>query len=167
MPSGDLTRHFGASRVCILDERSGSAWPEFSRGRFRGVADLLDPLPLMKRVDLIAEALEAALPDDVRPLIEQFPQPLLVRTREWRDHHSQHIRRLASEGSRPYLPWKGRLRIDLETQAAFRDVIASLADDDSAYVRRSVHNHLRDRRRLTAGGAGGGWVTRRARRSRR
>ncbi len=86
----------------------------------------------------------------LRALVAASPEATLSRLRLWGDHPSFHVRRLASEGTRPYLPWGGKLRVDLGTQRAFLEAITHLAEDPSAYVRRSVGNHVRDWRRIDA-----------------
>ena len=41
----------------------------------------------------------------VRPFIHRYGQPMLDRMLEWSRHSHDMVRRLASEGSRPRLPW--------------------------------------------------------------
>ncbi|BDZ48591.1 hypothetical protein GCM10025867_08320 [Frondihabitans sucicola] len=54
------------------------------------------------------------------------------------------IRRLASEGTRPYLPWATRVPGILRDPASTIPILDALYRDDSEYVRRSVANHLND-----------------------
>jgi len=42
----------------------------------------------------------------VRPFIARQPGRTLARMLDWAGHHDEHLRRLASEGSRPRLPWQ-------------------------------------------------------------
>ena len=86
----------------------------------------------------------------IRPLVVRDPETVLRRIEQWRRHPSFHVRRLASEGTRPYLPWGGKLRVGPEMQRRFLDAITPLATDPVAYVRRSVGNHVRDWRRIDA-----------------
>jgi 3-methyladenine DNA glycosylase AlkC len=80
----------------------------------------------------------------VRPFIETHP----VRTFEefdlWIESPDEHRRRLVSEGSRPRLPWATQLRRFIEDPAPTIALIDRLVDDPSAYVRKSVANHLND-----------------------
>ncbi|HEX6339610.1 DNA alkylation repair protein [Umezawaea sp.] len=62
----------------------------------------------------------------------------------WTDHADEHVRRLASEGTRPLLPWAKRVRAIVEDPAAAVPVLDALHRDPSEYVRRSVANHLND-----------------------
>ncbi|MEV0729481.1 DNA alkylation repair protein [Polymorphospora sp. NPDC050346] len=67
---------------------------------------------------------------------------------EWTRHPDPHVRRLASEGTRPYLPWARRVRALFDRPAATTTVLDALYRDDSEYVRRSVANHLNDLSRI-------------------
>ena len=84
----------------------------------------------------------------VRPLIVRHPQKAKDILRSWLVHPSFHVRRLVSEGSRPYLPWGGKLEISREDGKEFLEIIAPLKNDTHSYVRRSVGNHVRDWRRI-------------------
>ena len=63
---------------------------------------------------------------------------------EWTQSDDEHVRRLASEGSRPLLPWAPRLTLTASYPGWARPIINTLVDDPSGYVRRSVANHLND-----------------------
>jgi 3-methyladenine DNA glycosylase AlkC len=54
------------------------------------------------------------------------------------------VRRLASEGTRPYLPWATRVPDVLREPEATIPILTALYRDESDYVRRSVANHLND-----------------------
>jgi hypothetical protein len=54
------------------------------------------------------------------------------------------VRRLASEGSRPRLPWGMVLKPLIEDPSPTLPLLRALQDDPSEYVRRSVANHLND-----------------------
>lgn len=62
----------------------------------------------------------------------------------WTNHPDEHVRRLASEGTRPRLPWAKRVQGVLDRPDATRPILEPLRRDDSSYVRRSVANHLND-----------------------
>lgn len=64
--------------------------------------------------------------------------------RVWSKDENEHVRRLASEGSRPRLPWSFRiepLRVD---PTPVLSILDNLKADSSLYVRKSVANHLND-----------------------
>jgi 3-methyladenine DNA glycosylase AlkC len=66
----------------------------------------------------------------------------------WTTHPDDHVRRLASEGTRPRLPWAKRVPALTARPAATLPILEALHRDGSEYVRRSVANHLNDISRL-------------------
>lgn len=62
----------------------------------------------------------------------------------WSSDSDEHVRRLASEGSRPRLPWGKRLTQFCDNPAPIFPILEHLKDDDSLYIRRSVANNLND-----------------------
>lgn len=62
----------------------------------------------------------------------------------WTGSPDADVRRLASEGTRPYLPWAVRVPDILARPAATIPILDALYRDESEYVRRSVANHLND-----------------------
>jgi 3-methyladenine DNA glycosylase AlkC len=80
----------------------------------------------------------------VRPFLAHDPARTLTTMLEWTASEDEHVRRLASEGSRPRLPWAARvpaLKADVTLAAP---ILEALRADPSAYVRKSVANHLND-----------------------
>jgi 3-methyladenine DNA glycosylase AlkC len=80
----------------------------------------------------------------IRPFIVQHPTVALATLQRWLTDPSAHVRRLVSEGSRPRLPWGLRLRALVDDPSPTFPLLRALQDDPSAYVRRSVANHLND-----------------------
>lgn len=80
----------------------------------------------------------------VRPFIEQDPEKMMVQMLRWSTHNNEHVRRLASEGCRPRLPWAGALPAFKKDPAPILPILTQLRTDDSLYVRRSVANNLND-----------------------
>jgi 3-methyladenine DNA glycosylase AlkC len=62
----------------------------------------------------------------------------------WTGSPDTDVRRLASEGTRPYLPWSVRVPELISRPGATVPVLDALHSDESEYVRRSVANHLND-----------------------
>ncbi|MCG7624893.1 hypothetical protein [Epibacterium sp. Ofav1-8] len=77
----------------------------------------------------------------LRPLLKRWPDPVLSRMMQWTDHDHYHVRRLASEGSRPRLPWGLAVNLPLEAPLPILD---RLHRDPARFVTRSVANHLND-----------------------
>jgi 3-methyladenine DNA glycosylase AlkC len=102
-----------------------------------------------KHFDLSMEALkyftrfgtsEAA----IRPFLQNELERTLAVMRGWADDENEHVRRLASEGCRPRLPWSPQLKAVIENPELTWPILDALRADDSAYVRKSVANHLND-----------------------
>jgi 3-methyladenine DNA glycosylase AlkC len=80
----------------------------------------------------------------IRPYIEADPARALERLAVWIIDPDPHVRRLVSEGTRPRLPWAGRLRCFQRDPAPMIPLLERLVDDPELYVRRSVANHVGD-----------------------
>lgn len=80
----------------------------------------------------------------VRPLIARYPEIAMETLMVWAADESRHVRRLASEGSRPRLPWGIRLDKYVKDPAPLLPLLEKLKDDPDEYVRRSVANNLND-----------------------
>lgn len=63
---------------------------------------------------------------------------------KWAKDKDHHVRRLASEGSRPRLPWSFRLDNVVKNPSLSLPILDMLKDDPELYVRKSVANHLND-----------------------
>lgn len=80
----------------------------------------------------------------VRPFLTKYPDQSLKLLKVWTNDSNAHVRRLVSEGTRPRLPWAGRLREFQQTPQRMLPLLELLKDDPELYVRRSVANHLAD-----------------------
>lgn len=80
----------------------------------------------------------------VREFFRRDAKGTLKVMRCWADDDDEHVRRLASEGSRPRLPWSFRLDAVLKDPKLTTPILERLRTDDSLYVRKSVANHLND-----------------------
>jgi len=80
----------------------------------------------------------------IRPFIVAHPELAFAALQRWTTHESSHVRRLASEGSRPRLPWGLQLKALIADPSPTLPLLRALQDDESEYVRRSVANHLND-----------------------
>lgn len=95
------------------------------------------------------EALECFTKDSssefaVRRFIVKYPKETMARMRVWANSDDLHVRRLASEGSRPRLPWAIALPEFKSNPKEVLEILEILKDDESEYVRRSVANNLND-----------------------
>lgn len=80
----------------------------------------------------------------VRPFILKDPESMMGQMFAWSSHENEHVRRLASEGCRPRLPWGMGLKPFQKDPSLILPVLENLKDDSSEYVRRSVANNLND-----------------------
>lgn len=80
----------------------------------------------------------------IRPFIEKYPKKTLAILHKWSNHENEHLRRLASEGTRPKLPWASPLRNFIKDPSPCLSILENLKADNSLYVKKSVANHLND-----------------------
>lgn len=80
----------------------------------------------------------------IRPFIVRDTPRLMAQMLVWAEHENEHVRRLASEGSRPRLPWGMAIAAFKRDPSPVLPVLERLKNDPSEYVRRSVANNLND-----------------------
>ncbi|MFT5112389.1 MAG: 3-methyladenine DNA glycosylase AlkC [Parasphingorhabdus sp.] len=80
----------------------------------------------------------------IRPFLLAYPEKTLAVALTWSQDSNRHVRRLASEGLRPRLPWAKKIDIFSDDPSAVFEVLDSLKSDPSAYVRKSVANNVAD-----------------------
>lgn len=80
----------------------------------------------------------------IRPFLRDRPSATLRVMNKWARHKNRHVRRLASEGSRPCLPWGLQLKSFVIDPSPILPLLRLLRDDEEEYVRRSVANSLND-----------------------
>jgi len=80
----------------------------------------------------------------IRPYLVHEPERTLARMTRWSLDPNKHVRRLASEGVRPRLPWASKLDQFVEDPTPILPILNNLKDDPSKYVQKSVANCLND-----------------------
>jgi len=80
----------------------------------------------------------------IRPFIRKHPEKLLVVMNKWAKSENFHLRRLASEGLRPKLPWSTKLDVFNDDPNPVFDILELLKEDEVMFVKKSVANHLTD-----------------------
>ena len=80
----------------------------------------------------------------IRPFIEQHFEFTHTTLLQWAHDSDEHVRRLASEGIRPRLPWGTRLTKLCNDPTPIVPILEQLKTDSSLYVRKSVANNLND-----------------------
>ncbi|MBS3181485.1 DNA alkylation repair protein [Leucobacter manosquensis] len=83
----------------------------------------------------------------IRPLLRHDLPRALAQMQGWTGDPDWHVRRLASEGSRPLLPWAERIPALIADPLPTRGILDALSDDPEEAVRRSVANHVNDHSR--------------------
>lgn len=79
----------------------------------------------------------------VRPFLIKYPHFIEV-FKTWAKDENEHVRRLASEGCRPRLPWAIALPQYKKDPSCVLEILELLKNDTSEYVRKSVANNLND-----------------------
>lgn len=99
--------------------------------------------------ELSMQALEAFTQNStaefaIRSFIIRDPERTMKQMLKWSTSDNEHIRRLASEGCRPRLPWGQALNVFKKNPLPLFPILEQLKADPSLYVRKSVANNLND-----------------------
>lgn len=127
-------------RGSAVDNKAGfAAWPLIDYVAAHGLQHPKEALQTLEKLTPLFSAEFA-----IRPFIQQHTDITYATLLEWCEHPSEHVRRLASEGSRPRLPWGMRLPQFIQNPEPLAGILEQLKADESLYVRRSVANNLND-----------------------
>jgi len=118
---------------------SFTAWPLIDYVAVYGLNQPEIALTVLKKLTPLFSAEFA-----IRPFIEQHFDVTYQHLLRWTTDADENVRRLASEGSRPRLPWGKRLTQFCGDPDPILPILDQLKDDASLYVRRSVANNLND-----------------------
>ncbi|MGB1295122.1 MAG: DNA alkylation repair protein [Flavobacteriales bacterium] len=80
----------------------------------------------------------------VRPFLKKYPTKMLDQMKTWSTHDHAMVRRLATEGCRPRLPWAMALEGYKKDPNPILSILEQLKNDESESVRRSVANNIND-----------------------
>ena len=80
----------------------------------------------------------------IRKFIIKYEDKTINQMKIWAKSKNEHIRRLASEGCRPRLPWAVALPLFKQNPAKALEIIELLKNDKCLYVQKSVANNLND-----------------------
>lgn len=80
----------------------------------------------------------------IREFLKQDFDATIKVMHEWAKDKNHHVRRLASEGCRPRLPWSFKLDEVIKDPKKTFSILEILKNDEELYVRKSVANHLND-----------------------
>lgn len=135
----DPDKELGALRT---DDSGVAGWVLWSYGEYVARHGLQHPHRALAALHAFTQRFTAEFA--IRPFIVAHPELVFTTLHQWVRDPSAHVRRLASEGSRPRLPWGLRLQDLVRDPSPSLPLLLHLQDDPSEYVRRSVANHLND-----------------------
>lgn len=125
-----------------LESPTFSGWIVLPCGGFIARAGIDDPNTALPLLAALTPRWSSEFA--IRPFIERHPALTYEYLRRWSTDEDEHVRRLVSEGTRPRLPWATLLRGLVADPSPNIPLLDVLVEDPSAYVRRSVANHLND-----------------------
>lgn len=114
-------------------------WPLTHHVARTGLSDFEASMHALSRMTQVFTAEFA-----IRPFLKVHESCTLRRLEEWTEHPNKHLRRLASEGSRPLLPWGEKLPEFVRRPDKTWPILERLKDDPEVYVQKSVANHIND-----------------------
>lgn len=142
-----LNRHLNGEYVDKIDVLSrisslipglgGLVFPTFAE--FFGAAHPQESLEYLAHVTAFSSSEFA-----IRPFIRADQDGVMARLECWAKNENVHIRRLASEGCRPRLPWGSQLKRFRKDPRPVLRVLEILKSDPEKYVQKSVANNLND-----------------------
>jgi 3-methyladenine DNA glycosylase AlkC len=122
------------------DKLSGfDFWPYTEFVQTYGMDDVEASLDALKQLTKVFTSEWA-----VRPFIARYPEKTMRFLEQCAQDKDVHVRRWASEGSRPRLPWGERLQAFILDPLPTLGILEKLKCDPELFVRRSVANHLND-----------------------
>lgn len=104
-----------------------------------GIDDPENAIVVMEKITQFSSAEFA-----IRPFLIKYPERMQKQMYAWAAHPHPMVRRLASEGFRPRLPWAMAVPYLKKDPTVILPVLEMLKQDESENVRRSVANNLND-----------------------
>jgi 3-methyladenine DNA glycosylase AlkC len=96
----------------------------------------------MKAIEEVTKLVSAEFA--IRSFIQRYPDAAMKQLTLWSKHEHPAVRRLASEGCRPKLPWSQELTMFRKDPSPILPILENLKSDPSEHVRRSVAINLND-----------------------
>ncbi|WP_432709182.1 DNA alkylation repair protein [Pedobacter sp.] len=104
-----------------------------------GIDDVANAVPALEFVTQFVSCEFA-----VRPFLLKYFDLMMAQMKDWSRHDSAKVRRLASEGCRPRLPWAMAIPMLKKDPSLILPILENLRNDSSESVRRSVANNMND-----------------------
>jgi 3-methyladenine DNA glycosylase AlkC len=80
----------------------------------------------------------------IRPYIKLYPTQTLKQMKLWAKSDNFHLRRLASEGLRPKLPWAAKLDLFVDNPKPVFQILEIMKTEHIKFVKKSIANNLTD-----------------------
>ncbi len=125
-----------------IDDQGIAGWAVAAMARVVERDGLNHPVEALAALKEMTKRFSAEF--SVRPFFREHTELALATAMTWADDENVHVRRLASEGARPLLPWGIKLQSFVKDPAPLVPLLTKLRDDSAEYVRRSVANNLND-----------------------
>jgi len=104
-----------------------------------GVDNFAVAVPTFEQISLFTSCEFA-----VRIFILKYEKKMSEQMQKWSKHPHEYLRRFATEGMRPRLPWASAIPAFKKNPAQILPILETLKNDSSPYVRKSVANNLND-----------------------
>lgn len=104
-----------------------------------GLKDVALSLKAMEKINIITSCEFA-----IRPFLLADEKRVMKQMLVWSKHPHQNIRRFASEGCRPRLPWGAAIPSLKKNPFPILPILENLKEDKEVYVQKSVANNLND-----------------------
>ncbi|MBK6757546.1 MAG: DNA alkylation repair protein [Moraxellaceae bacterium] len=121
------------------DNYSFAAWPIID---YVAVYGLNHPDLALQTLKILTPLFTAEFA--IRPFLQHHFDLTYGYLQAWAKDENHHVRRLASEGCRPRLPWGQRVPYLMSNHQQIMTILEQFKDDSSDYVQRSVANNLND-----------------------
>lgn len=126
----------------VIDVRGIAGWAVAAMARVIARDGLEHPVEALAVLKEMTKRFSAEF--SVRPFFRDHLELTLETAMNWAEDENVHVRRLASEGARPVLPWGIKLQTFVEDPEPLIPLLTKLRDDPEEYVRKSVANNLND-----------------------
>jgi 3-methyladenine DNA glycosylase AlkC len=132
----------------IVDALPAQSKVQYSGLAYMYIPDLLEQYGL-NEIELSLKAMEqinmiTSCEFAIRPYLLANEKKVMKQMLAWSKHKHQNIRRFASEGCRPRLPWAMAIPAFKKDPSTILPILENLKDDTSLYVQKSVANNLND-----------------------
>jgi 3-methyladenine DNA glycosylase AlkC len=128
--------------VCGVAEAGIDAWAAWPLCSFVERHGVEHPEPSLAAMPLLTKRWSCEFA--IRPFLDRHLELARRHLRQWVHDDDEAVRRLSSEGTRPFLPWAPKVAALIDDPQIGIEFLTVLRHDPTETVRRSVANHLND-----------------------